>query len=41
MPTARGTNEVLVFLGPLVIALVLFGVVYRTAIVEVVLSAFR
>ena len=41
MPTARGTNEVILFLGPLVIALALFGVIYRTTIVEVVLSAFR
>jgi hypothetical protein len=41
MPAARDTNEVLVFLGPLAIALLCFGLLYRSALVEVVLSAFR
>ena len=41
MPTERDTNEMLVFLGPLAVALLCFGLLYRSAIVDVVLSAFR
>ena len=41
MSTPRETNEALVFLVPLASALLAFGVLYRAAIVDVVISGFR